>query len=130
MTTSNMFLRDDAQFVGAGSGGPRVPLTTATNVYYKPSTGSDSNPGTVGSPWASPAPLWNQYDFGGQNVTLNLLETTATQFIPKAWTGGGALNLDLGGFAINAVSQNCIPCNDALPGVLTIQNGALAISGT
>lgn len=108
----------------------RTLLKAPTDFYYKPSTGSDLNPGTAASPWASPAPLWNLYDLGGQTVTLHLLETTATQFIPKAWTGGGAVILDLGGFAINAVSQDCLLCNDNLPGLFTYQNGALSNSGT
>lgn len=119
-------------------GSPRIVLGAAASFNYKPSTGSDiTGDGSAGNPWASPAPLYSRYDFGGQAVTLNLLENTATQFPVLSWVGGGSLLVNLGGFSI-ATTGGGFPTGDcvshisgSLTGDVTIQNGTLsAVSGT
>lgn len=110
--------------------GLRQILTGPTNFFFNTSAGNDNNPGTSGSPWASPAPLASRYDFGNQAVTLNLQNNpTSTVQIP-AWTGGGSLTLELGGHSIASTTGSAITPIGLMPGRFNIQNGSLGATGT
>lgn len=108
----------------------RTLLAAATTFWFDPAGGNDANPGTNAAPWASPAPLFARYDFGGQQVTLTLKNNTTAPVVLAPWTGGGALVLELNGKSVTTVNSSAIVISGLLPGTLTIQNGTLAGTGT
>jgi hypothetical protein len=62
---------------GGGGGSGRTLLTANTSYYVNSSTGSDSNPGTSGSPWQTLQHAWNylsgSIDGAGFKATINLV---------------------------------------------------------
>jgi len=129
MTTSNAFLRDDAQFVGASSGGPRYVLTTATSFYFDTAAGSDTTgDGSNGTPWQSPAPLGRLLDFGSQTVTLNQKNNATAAVAIPALVGGGTLILDLNSHSIALASGTCVstPIGVPIATAIKVQNGTLS----
>jgi len=107
------------------------PLLTSTLNLYVATTGSDSNPGTSGSPFLTLQHAVNvalTYDFNGQAVNINVADGTYTGNLSVSpFTGGGSLNL-IGNVTTPA---NCIIAISA-SGVSNIsaQNGVVInISG-
>ena len=102
----------------AALGLTRTLLTTATT-FYVATNGSDSNNGlTSGAPWLTFAHamsvLTGQYDFGGQNVTLQANAGHANftaQLAITPWVGGGTLTYDGGGGQISTTSADAISVN-------------------
>lgn len=74
--------------------GARTLLTANMN-FYVSALGSDSNPGTLALPWATLQHAMNilasQYDFGGQNATVNIGAGSFAGFGVKSTVGGGNL---------------------------------------
>lgn len=74
----------------------RLRLTANTSFYVSP-TGSDSNPGTIGSPWLTIQHainvLSNSSDLAGFTATIQLADGTYTgaNSIAAPFTGGGAV---------------------------------------
>lgn len=77
-----------------GSGGGRTTLTMNTN-YYVTTTGSDSNNGSIGSPWATLQHAINvissTIDFAGFTVMVNIGVGSFAGCGVKSCVGGGLL---------------------------------------
>jgi hypothetical protein len=108
----------------------RTLLAAPATFWFDPASGNDANAGTNTSPWATPAPLFSRYDFGGQQVTLTLKNNTTSPVALAPWSGGGSLVLELNGKSVTTVNSSAVVISGLLPGTLTIQNGTLAGTGT
>lgn len=96
-TTNNTLRVHDGATVGGHrmakySEIPSVRTRAIANAtLYVASGGSDSNPGTVGSPFATVQKgldtAFNNYDLNGFNVTVQLVDSGS----PVTWTVGGAI---------------------------------------
>ncbi len=108
----------------------RVHLTTPTT-FYVATNGNDSNDGLTSlTPWLTlthaMAVLIGQYDFGGQDVTLQANAGNASfvdQLHVTAWTGGGQFIFDGGGGSITVA--NSVLIEGSLPSNMILQNVAL-----
>jgi hypothetical protein len=115
-------------------------LLTAATTFYIATNGSDANNGlTSGAPWLTFAhamsQILNNYDFGGQTVTLQAVAGhaafTGSGLHISPWTGGGAFVFDGGGGSIAVTNDNAIDAVEgALPGLATVQNVTLSTSGS
>lgn len=101
-TLSSMFDRafcstaNSVPFRGTGAwacGGARIALLIPTTYYVNCSTGNNANPGTVGSPWATPQYAVTQtqstLDLAGQALTIQIADGTCSGHINISgkWTG-------------------------------------------
>ncbi len=79
--------------VGGGGGG-RTVLTVDKN-YYVAATGNNSNPGTIGAPWATLQHAMDfvagNVDFTGFNIIVNIGAGSFVGFGVKSTVGGGNL---------------------------------------
>jgi hypothetical protein len=112
----------------SSGGAPRIVLGGPTSFYFDPNSGNDNNPGTLASPWLTPAPLSSRYDVGNQNVTLNMLSSIASGsgLSIGSWVGGGVLIIDGGGHSIAATVGPAILDNHV--GLALVRNVTLSSS--
>ncbi len=77
----------------------RLPLTAAANYYVNNSTGSNNNPGTIGSPFATLQHAWDflsgHLDLGSSDLTINCAAsgTPYTLFATTLFVGGANINI-------------------------------------
>lgn len=109
------------RLIVSGGGVPRIVLAAPTDFYVDPTNGFDSNPGTLAAPFKTlnhaMTVLASIYDFGGQAVTVHLLNNGndangSGNMDVVAWTGGGQLILDGGGHSLTHTgrAQNADGC--------------------
>lgn len=129
--------RADARYALSAGGGTRTALTNATNFYVNGSTGNDSNPGTVGSPWLTlqnaVATLLNNYDFRGFTATINVADGTYTAGVAVntgALTGPLTVNGNSGtpSNVLVSTTGDCFYTFGYSPFQITYQNMKLASS--
>jgi hypothetical protein len=109
--TSGYVLTDNAGVLGnipAGGGVGRTILTGNVN-YYVATTGSDSNTGTIGAPWAT---LQHAMFFIAQNldtagflVTVNIGSGSFVGFGTAPTTGGGAIQFSGAGSTLTTITD-------------------------
>jgi len=124
-------------FAGTGGGG-RTILAAATT-FFVSTTGNDANNGlTSGTAWLTLQHAMNvlagSYDFGGQNVTVQVGNGTYTAGVNiTPWVGGGTLtflgNTGSPSSCVVNTAGNCFAVQaGALPGALTL-NGFRVMGG-
>lgn len=109
-------------------------VLTADREYFVRSDGSDSNNGfsdTAGGAKATWNGLYSYLtsgvDFNGHTVTMKSGTTntySAGLDMTSAWTGGGALVIDLNGCSIAETANKGILNTAAQPGLITVKNSA------
>lgn len=122
--------------------GARTLLSSSQTFYFDDGGNDTTGTGTSGAPWATIQhaldTLCEDYDFGGQSVTVKALTsgTYAGFTLAQAWTGGGALTIsgaDSGTTTIStsaAAATNCVLINTPVAGPFHIQNFTLTAAGT
>lgn len=119
----------------------RQILTTTTNYYINASSGSDTNAGTLASPWQTIQHAFNyittQLDFNGKTVVVQCQDGTYSGFTAvPTWLGGGSLILQGNATAIvntviNSGTTHAIAfASGPVSGILTVQNFLLETNST
>lgn len=110
-------------FVGANT---RTRLATATT-YYVATTGNDSNPGTIGSPWLTIQHAVNvieqSLDLNGFTVTVQIADGTYAGFaFTTVLVGGKNTSILING---NSVTPSNVLISSGSTGTIVCENGAL-----
>lgn len=103
-----------------GSG--RTVLTADGQVFVNNSTGSDSNPGTIGAPYQTLQHAWDlnagMLDLQRFNFTINLAGGTGIAYLLDAefgWLGGNTVNITGAGSSTTTIQDLAFGSNNVYP---------------